>query len=111
MLGTVTPVSGATLLNPIRPISLSTLAAALTWLRYDVTGCSVNCMHTAERTSLSPAASAIMSDTEPTQCPSACTLPAPVMLRTSATAWGQSVVATSSSENAVRDEGRSMLAR
>ena len=59
-------------------------------------------MHTADRTPSMPAASAIISDAEPTQWPSACTLPAPVTRRTSATASGQSCRAMSSSVNAVR---------
>ena len=68
-------------------------------------------MHTVERTPSRPLASAIISDAEPTQWPSAWTLPAPVTRRTSATASGQSCRAMSSSVNAYRADGRSVLAR
>ena len=106
------PVKGATLSSPRRPRNDPTPKLALAWLSSDVSGWSGNCMQTAERTSGStPAASAIINDAEPTQCPTACTLDAPVTRSTSATAAGQSSVAMSSSVNDVRDEGRSMPAR
>ena len=111
-LTTDPPVNGATLFRPSSPSMDPTPSAALARLSSDVSGWSGNCMQTAERTSGStPEASAIINDADPTQCPTACTLDAPVTRSTSATAAGQSSVAMSSSVNDVRDEGRSMPAR
>jgi len=111
-LTTDPPVNGATLSRPNPPNQDPTPSAALARLNGDVTGCSVNCMQTEERTSgRLPEASAIISVAEPTQCPTAWTLDAPVTRNTSRTAVGQSDVAMSSSVNDVREEGRSMPAR
>ena len=111
VLGRFRPRRGDTWRAPTQPRARFTLSAALVWLRYDVPGCSGNCIATAERTPPIPSASAMSRLAEPTQCPSAWTLGAPVTRRTSATAVGQSRWATSSRVNDVHAEGRSMLAR
>ena len=105
------PRIGATRSTPTAASPLPMPSETLAWLTHEVTGWSGNCMHTAERTSLMPAASAISSVAEPTQWPRAWTLLAPVTRRTSATAAGQSSRAMSSIVNGVRADGRSMPAR
>ena len=66
-LGIVNPTWGFTVCRPTRASTLSTLSAALTVLRCEVTGWSGNCMHTVDRTSSSPSASAMSNEAEPTQ--------------------------------------------
>ena len=66
-VGDLQPDLGFTVCRPTRASTLSTLSAALTVLRCEVTGWSGNCMHTVDRTSSSPSASAMSNEAEPTQ--------------------------------------------